>query len=116
MLTSDVRFFDALLDLKQTSASGDTVAFEGWRNGKADGFVSPAFIRDNKVSVQRIQATLPALNGGIEALEIDCNLSALFQLLCLLFITASVRQTGIDRLDLQDYCYMYNKTCHKQYG
>ena len=54
MLPSGIRFLHPLLDFKQPSASGDTVAFEGGRDGKADGLVRPALIRDNKICVQRI--------------------------------------------------------------
>ena len=54
VLPSGIRFLHALLDLKQPSAPGDTVAFEGRRDGKADGFVGTAFIRNDEVCVQRI--------------------------------------------------------------
>ena len=49
-----IRFLHTLLDLKQPSASGDTLAFEGGSNGKADSLIRPALIRDNEVCVQRI--------------------------------------------------------------
>ena len=54
VLPSGIRFLHPLLDFKQPSAPGDTVAFEERRDGKADGLIRPAFIRDNKICVQRI--------------------------------------------------------------
>ena len=54
VLPSGIRFLHALLDFKQPSAPGDTVALEGRRDGKADSLVCPAFICDNKICVQRI--------------------------------------------------------------
>jgi len=54
VLPSGIRFLHPLLDFKQPPASGDAVALEGGRDGKADGLVRPAFVRDNKVCVQRI--------------------------------------------------------------
>ena len=77
VLSSSVCFLHALLDFKQPSASGDTVAFEGGRDGKADGLIRPALIRDNEVCVHRIKSALTALNRSIEALEVDCDISSL---------------------------------------
>ena len=54
MLPSGIRFLHSLFDLKQPPASGDTVAFEGGSNGKADGLIRPAFVCNNEVCVQRI--------------------------------------------------------------
>ena len=54
VLPSGIRFLHTLLDFKQPPASGDTVALEGGRDGKADGLIGTAFIRNNKVCVQRI--------------------------------------------------------------
>ena len=54
VLPSGIRFLHALLDFKQPPASGNAVAFEGGRDGKADGLVRPALIRNNEICVQRI--------------------------------------------------------------
>ena len=54
MLPSGVSFLDALLDLKQPPATGDTIALERGCNCKADGLVRPALIRNDEVCVQRV--------------------------------------------------------------
>ena len=86
VLPSGIRFLHALLDFKQPSTPGDTVAFEGRRDGKADGLIRPAFICNNKVCVQRLSAAPPALHGGVEGFQVDCDVSALLHLLCLRFL------------------------------
>ena len=54
VLPSGIRFLHSLFDLKQPSASGDTVALERGCNGKADCLIRPALICNNEVCVQRI--------------------------------------------------------------
>ena len=77
MPPTGVCFLNTLLDFKQPSTPGDTIAFERGRDRKADRLVRPAFIRHNKVCVQRVESALPAFNRSVEAFQVDCDIGAL---------------------------------------
>ena len=78
VLSSCVSLADALPDLKQPCSSGDSVAFEGRRDGKTDGLIRPALVCHNKVGIQGIEAALPAFHGGIEGFQVDCDVGSVF--------------------------------------
>ena len=61
-----INLLDALTYLKQPSAAGNAVALERRRDCQTDGLVRAGLVRDNKVRVERIEVTLPALHGGIK--------------------------------------------------
>ncbi len=69
---------DPLLDFKKPPTPGDAVALEGGRDSKADGLVRPALVRDDKMRIQRVEAALAALYRGIEGLQVDGDIDALF--------------------------------------
>ena len=73
---ADIRFPDALAHLEQPSAAGNAVAFERRRDGETDGLVRAGLVRDNKVRVERIEVTLPALHGGIKGFQVDSKIGA----------------------------------------
>ena len=77
LLPPGVHLPDPLVHLEKPAAPGDAVAFEGGRDGKADGLVRPALIRNDEICVHRIKSALSTLNRSIEALEVDCDISSL---------------------------------------
>ena len=66
-----VDFLDALHHLEQSGAAGDAVGFEGGRDGKTDRFLRAAGVGHDKIGRERVARALPALDGGIEALEVN---------------------------------------------
>ncbi len=74
--TADIRFPDALAHLEQPSAAGYAVALERRRDCQTDGLVRAGLVRDNKVRVERIEVTLPALHGGIKGFQVDGKVGA----------------------------------------
>ena len=54
MLALGICLSDVLLDLKQPCAARDAIALEGGRDGKADGLIRPALIRDHEVGVHGV--------------------------------------------------------------
>ena len=77
MPPSGVGLPDPLPDLKEPPPAGNAIAFEAWGDGKADGLVSAAFIRPNKIGVHGVKPALPAFHRSVETLEVDCDVSAL---------------------------------------
>ena len=77
MPPSGVGLPDPLPDLKEPPPAGNAIAFEAWGDGKADGLVSAAFIRHNKIGVHRVKPAFPAFHRSVEALEVDCDISSL---------------------------------------
>ena len=69
-----VYFFHLLNDLKQPRATGDAEGFQGGRNGKSYGLLCPSLVGNHQIGRHRIELALNALNGGIERLQIDCNI------------------------------------------
>ena len=65
-----VRLSYLLNDLKQTCSTGNAVCLEGGGHCQTDRLVGSAFIRHNKICVQRVKPSFSAFNGGIEALQI----------------------------------------------
>ena len=66
-----IDLLNALTYLKQPSAAGNAVAFQRRRDCQTDGLVRAGLVRDNKVRVERIEVTLPALHGGIKGFQVD---------------------------------------------
>ena len=56
---------DCLLCLEEPGATGHAHRFQGWTDGKANGFVRPSFVRDEEIGGQGIQTTLDALHARI---------------------------------------------------
>ena len=71
-----VDLLNALTYLKQPSAAGNAVAFQRRRDCQTDGLVRAGLVRDNKVRVERIEVTLPALHGGIKGFQVDGKVGA----------------------------------------
>ena len=61
-----VDFPDALYDLEQTRPSGNSVALERRRNGKADCFFGAREVCDDEVGRHGIEPALHALHGGVK--------------------------------------------------
>ena len=78
VLSSCVCLPDTLPDLKQPCSPGDSVAFKRRRDGKTDGLIRPALVCHNKVRIQRIEAALPAFDGGVEGFQVDCDVGSVF--------------------------------------
>ena len=66
---------DKLNDLEQPGTPRHANGFERGGDSKADGLFRPARIGDHEVGIQRIQSTLHALNGSVEAFQINANVS-----------------------------------------
>ena len=72
-----VRLAHALLYLKEAAAASNAVAFQARRHGEADCLVRSALIGDDEVRVQRVKPPLPALDRGVKALEVYCDVCPL---------------------------------------
>ena len=75
-LPLSIDLLNALTHLKQPSAAGNAVAFQRRRDCQTDGLVRAGLVRDNKVRVERIEVTLPALHGGIKGFQVDGKVGA----------------------------------------
>ena len=68
---------DRLHDLKQPRPPGNPVGFQRRRNRKADGLLRAALVRHDQIGCQRVLPQLPALDGGIEAFQINRDIGFL---------------------------------------
>ena len=66
-----------LHDLKEPRPPGDAVGLQRRGNCKADGLLRAALIRHDQIGCQRILSQLPALDGGIEAFQINRDIGFL---------------------------------------
>ena len=79
-----IDFFHFLHDFKEACPARDPVGLEGGRHGETYGLVGPGDVSHYQVGLQRIQATLAALHGGVEGLKIDGQICAVLFHECLL--------------------------------
>ena len=71
-----------LLDhLKQPRPARNAIGFQRWCYSKTDSLVCSALICHHQIGVQRVKPPLPALNGSIEALEVNCDIEPLLHAL-----------------------------------
>lgn len=67
---------DFLINFKKAGTTGQTVGFEGRADGEADSFVSAAGVGDYEMSVEGVETTFDALDGSVEAFEIDAGIES----------------------------------------
>ena len=61
---------DGLLCLKKPWPARHAFCFQRRGDRKADCLITPAFIGDQQIGLQRIESPVNALNGGVIALEV----------------------------------------------
>ena len=70
---------DTMYYLKQSRPPGDTVSFQGRRNGKADSFLRPADIRDHQICGEWVQAALDTFNAGVKTFRVNTKICSVVQ-------------------------------------
>ena len=75
--TLGVDFLDTLNDLEQTGTAAQAVGLERGRDGQADGLFGAAFVGDDQIGGQRIEAALYALRRGVEGLQVNGDICSL---------------------------------------
>ena len=73
-----VDFGDRLDHFEQAGPAADAVGLQGRGDRQADGLVRARGIRHHQMRIQGIQAPVHALHGGIEGLQVDGYVDAVF--------------------------------------